>query len=177
MISWFPDYFLVLRWVEIKDELDYQSLHHHPVMSLDLGLAPVFRKAKLFQDCPEKICTFDIDNETFQLFPSCPSDARDDSPMHFKSLAVLKGCLCHSDTYYDDEFTVWVMKEYAVKTSWRKEMVIKKSVSHDLDWLMWESIHLVEGLKDGSILMIYFQDLLKYCPKRKTAEKIEIFLP
>ncbi|KAK9074100.1 hypothetical protein SSX86_006697 [Deinandra increscens subsp. villosa] len=289
----------VLRWVEIKNELDHQRLHHDPVMSLDLGLAPVLRESTLLQvgsvngliclwqsgsdisdncddtyicnpitreyiilprqihyrnahrtivygfgvglrtneykvirssqliqpnphetprleaevytlgtgqwrslgpvpywlngwhgpflngnvhwivldkDSIEKLCTFDIENETFQLFPSRPSDAKDESPMHFVSLAVMRGCLCQSDTYYDDEIVIWVMKEYGIKESWCKEVVIKKSVSPDLDWVMWEPLYLMEGLKDGSFLMVYYEDfLLKYCPERKTVEKVELF--
>ncbi|KAI3828105.1 hypothetical protein L1987_02202 [Smallanthus sonchifolius] len=288
----------VLRLVEIKDEVDHQRLHHDPVMSLDLNLAPVLQNAKLLQvgsvngliclwefgpkvdntyisnpitreyiilprqkyyregyaiivygfgvglqtkeykvvrtfqgdippnplqtsrpslleaevytlgtgqwrslghvpywlkgfdgpflngnahwsvvdkDAPEKLCTFDIDKETFQLFPSPPYEAID-GQMHFQSLAVLKGCLCQSDTCYDSQFTVWVMKEYGVKKSWHKELVIKQSISPDLDWMMWEPVYLVEGLKDGSILMVYYEDLLlKYCTQMKTIEKIEIF--
>ncbi|KAM0001057.1 putative F-box domain-containing protein [Helianthus debilis subsp. tardiflorus] len=125
---------------------------------------------------PEKLCTFDFDKETFQLFPSPPSEAIEDSSIHFQSLAVLNGCLSQSDTYYESQFTIWVMKEYGIKTSWHKEVVIKQSMSPDLDWLMWEPMYLVEGLNDGSILMVYYEDwLLKYCPQKKTVEKVGIF--
>ncbi|KAD6454127.1 hypothetical protein E3N88_08833 [Mikania micrantha] len=71
---------------------------------------------------------------------------------------------------------MWAMKEYGVKTSWHKEVVINQSISPDLVWLTWERVHLVEGLKDGSILMVYYEDkLLKYCPQRKTIEDVELF--
>ncbi|KVI02071.1 F-box protein At3g07870-like [Cynara cardunculus var. scolymus] len=126
-------------------------------------------------DASEKLCTFDLDKETFQLFPSPPIESIEESQIHFQSLAVLKGCLCQSDTY-DSEFTIWVMKEYGIKKSWHKEVVIKQAISPDLDWLMWEPMYLIEGLKDGRILMMYCEDkLLSYCPKSKTVENTEIF--
>ncbi|KAK1418149.1 hypothetical protein QVD17_27288 [Tagetes erecta] len=288
-----------LKWVEIKAEPDHQSLHHDPVMSLDLSLAPILQDVKLLQvgsvngliclweygkkcdntyicnpitreymilprqkyyrdqgyaiivycfgvglqtneykvirtfqgdippkpdqtsrpslleaevytlgtrqwrslghvpywlngfhgpflngnahwivfdeDSPEKLCTFDFDNETFQLFPSPPCEGIEDSAYCFQSLAVINGCLGQSYTY-ESEFSIWVMKEYGVKRSWHKEVVIKESISPDLDWVMWEPMYLVEGLKDGSILMVFYEDkLLKYCPKRKTIQDIGIF--
>ncbi|KAL7583670.1 hypothetical protein Lser_V15G45564 [Lactuca serriola] len=126
-------------------------------------------------DSPQKLCAFDFDKETFELFPSPPVEIVEESQIHFYSLGVLKGCLCQSDTF-DFQLTIWVMKEYGVKKSWRREVIIKQSVSRDLDWLMWEPVYLIEGLNDGTILMMYYQDkLLAYCPKRKTIEDKEIF--
>ncbi|CAI9303940.1 unnamed protein product [Lactuca saligna] len=95
--------------------------------------------------------------------------------IHHNSENEMTGCLCQSDTF-DSQFTIWVMKEYGVNKSWRREVIIKKSVSRDLDWLMWEPVYLIEGLNDGTILMVYYQDkLLAYCLKRKTIEDAEIF--
>ncbi|XP_076918370.1 F-box protein At3g07870-like [Bidens hawaiensis] len=127
------------------------------------------------KDAPEKICAFDFDKETFQLIPSPPETIRA-TGVHFQSLAVLNGCLGQSDTYDFNQFTIWVMKEYGIKESWRKEVVIQEGISPDLDRVMWEPVYLLESLKDGNILMIYYEDeLLKYCPEKKTVEKIEIF--
>ncbi|KAK9074103.1 hypothetical protein SSX86_006700 [Deinandra increscens subsp. villosa] len=303
----------VLRWVEIKYELDHQRLHHDPVMSLDLGLAPILRDAKLlqvgsvngliclwefgpnidntyicnpitreylslprqkyykdghasiaygfgvglqtkeykvirtFQECippkpceasekrvreaevytlgmgqwrslghvpywlsgqrgqflngnahwfvsdedsPEKLCSFNIEKETFQLFPSPSCDTIDDGEIAFQSLVVLKGCLCQADTSYDEEITIWVMKEYGVKKSWHKEVVIKKRgglmwesayLLEDLitpftEWRLWDPVYPIQGLNDGSILMVYYGHvILKYCSETKTIEKIEMF--
>lgn len=61
----------------------------------------------------EKLCTFDLDKETFQLFPS-PAEV--ESWDHFHCLAILKGCLCQSDSH-GFQFTIWVMKEYGSKKS------------------------------------------------------------
>ncbi|KAJ9536600.1 hypothetical protein OSB04_un000249 [Centaurea solstitialis] len=129
------------------------------------------------EDSPESLCSFDLDKETFQLFPSPPSEAIEESYMHFQSLAVLKGCLCKSDTY-DSQYTIWVMKEYGIKESWHKEVVVKLGIIPDLDWLIWEPMFLIEGLKDGSILMDYRRErLFVYCPQSKTIDRTEIFDP
>nr|XP_043630928.1 F-box/kelch-repeat protein At3g23880-like [Erigeron canadensis] len=126
-------------------------------------------------DSPEKICAFDFDNETFKLFPSPPVENIAESRIHFRSLGVLKGCLSQSDTF-DSQFTVWVMKEYRVKTSWHKQVVIKQSISPSLDWVMWEPMYLITGLKDGTILMVYYEDkLLEYCPQNQTVEDTKLF--
>nr|GEV52131.1 F-box associated domain, type 1 [Tanacetum cinerariifolium] len=101
----------VLKWLEIKGELDDTHLHHG-IMSLDLNLVPDFQDSIILlvrsvngqwrrlgyvpywiggstegtslngyahwvvrdHDTPEKICSFNFDKETFQLFPSPPSD-------------------------------------------------------------------------------------------------------
>ncbi|GJX98485.1 F-box associated domain containing protein [Tanacetum coccineum] len=76
----------------------------------------------LNEDSPEKLYAFDIDNETFQLFPSPPEEKLGD--IRFLSLGVVNGCLSQCSTSYF-EFTVWVMKEYGIKRSWHKEVVIK----------------------------------------------------
>lgn len=62
------------------------------------------------QDLPEKLCTFVIDNETFQLFPSPPFDAMKERKINFHSLGVLYGCLCQCDSRFTD-VTIWVMKQ------------------------------------------------------------------
>ncbi|GJU16938.1 F-box associated domain containing protein [Tanacetum coccineum] len=118
------------------------------------------------ENFPEKLCSFDIDKETFQLFPSPPFDAFDDTRIpEEESLAVLKGCLCQSHTFVTG-FTIWVMKEYGIKKSWHKEVVIKRSISRDLDW---PPLYIIGGLEDGTILMVYYIDeVLAYCPETKT---------
>ncbi|CAH1444716.1 unnamed protein product [Lactuca virosa] len=117
------------------------------------------------KDSPEKLFAFDLDNETFKLFPSPPVETIQGSH-HFLSLAVLKGCLCQSDTF-ESQFTLWVMREYGIKESWHREVMIKEGVSPALDWLMWEPVCLIERLNDGTILMVYYEDKLLACSFEK----------
>ncbi|CAH1444713.1 unnamed protein product [Lactuca virosa] len=288
----------ILKWVEVEDELDHHRLHHDPVMSLDLNLAPIFQESqihpvgsvdgllclwqlgkgkdntyicnpitreymilprqqyyierdstsvycfgvssltreykviRIFQklippdfistfqvilsqseaevytlgtgqwrslghvpywistcsgpylnghahwtlvgnDFPEKICAFDFDKETFELFPSPPYEAIEES--FGGTLGVLKGCLCRCDTY-DSNMTVWVMKEYGIKNSWHKELVIKYIIKPDFDMLGLEPNFLIEGFKDGTFLMANNEsNLIVYCPRRKTVVDREVF--
>ncbi|CAH1444710.1 unnamed protein product [Lactuca virosa] len=37
----------ILKWVEVEDELDHHHLHHDPVMSLDLTIAPIFHWSEI----------------------------------------------------------------------------------------------------------------------------------
>lgn len=68
------------------------------------------------------------------------------------------------------------MKEYGVKKSWHKEVVIKQSISPNPSWLMIEPMYLIEALKDGTILMLYYLDeVLAYCPRTNTFENTEFF--
>ncbi|CAH1444700.1 unnamed protein product [Lactuca virosa] len=126
------------------------------------------------EDSPEKLCAFDFDNETFELFPSPPSEARDKSWI-YKSVGVLKGCLCQCDTY-DSKFTVWVMKEYGIKKSWYKELVMQQSINPNHDLLTMETMYIIKGLKDGTILMASCRsNLHAYCPRRKIVIDTERF--
>ncbi|KAL4570171.1 hypothetical protein LXL04_025822 [Taraxacum kok-saghyz] len=98
----------------------------------------------------KKNYVFDFDNEIFKLFPSPPIEDIEDSQIN--SLAVLKGCLCQSNassrTY---NYTFWVMKEYGIKESWHKELVINERTVGNVSW---QPIHPIAHLRDGTILMI-----------------------
>ncbi|KAJ9552141.1 hypothetical protein OSB04_016186 [Centaurea solstitialis] len=96
----------------------------------------------------KKIAAFDLDKETFQLFPSPPSVK--ENRCHYQALAILRGCLCNLATC-SFQSTIWMMKEYGNKNSWHKEVVITREiVVGELRWL-----HLIEGLRDGRILMVF----------------------
>ncbi|XP_023741658.1 F-box protein At3g07870-like, partial [Lactuca sativa] len=124
-------------------------------------------------DFPEKICSFDFNKETFELFPSPPYEAIKES---FRgTLGVLKGCLCRCDTY-DSNMTVWLMKEYGIKNSWHKELVIKYIIKPDFDMLGLEPNFLIEGFNDGTFLMENNEsNLIVCCPRRKTVVYREVF--
>ncbi|XP_023741649.1 F-box protein At3g07870 isoform X1 [Lactuca sativa] len=115
------------------------------------------------RDSPEKIYAFDFDKETFDLFPSPPS-----SEAMRGSLGVINGCLCQCESF-NSKLTIWVMKEYGVKKSWHKEVVIERSISPGLPLWCVEPVYVIEGFKDGVILMGSFRGVLfVYCPQRKT---------
>ncbi|KAJ9551936.1 hypothetical protein OSB04_015981 [Centaurea solstitialis] len=132
------------------------------------------------QGFPESIFTFDLDKETFQLFPSPPTQA---GAMRecTESLAVFKGCLCKSySCTSDSQITIWVMKQYGIKESWHKELLIAHSICpgvDGVDWLLMRYIVYVFGvLRDGTILVVLGSKVLAYYPQSKTFERIEFSL-
>ncbi|KAJ9552155.1 hypothetical protein OSB04_016200 [Centaurea solstitialis] len=129
------------------------------------------------QHALEKLCRFDLDKETFQLFPSPPPEAIQGNEYHDQSLGVLKGCLCQLDAYVS-QFTIWVMREYGVKNSWHKEVVIKQGSSFDLRWpQIWPAMYLIGELKDGSILTVCNYKLWAFHPRSKKIEATKIHDP
>ncbi|XP_071730057.1 F-box protein At3g07870-like [Rutidosis leptorrhynchoides] len=125
-----------------------------------------------YEDTLEKICTFDIDNEKFQLFPSPPLDLEED--IHFeRMMGVVKGCLCYS--YYTFcEFTMWVMKVYGIKNSWQKEVLINQNICPNLRWSLNMHFVPIGSLKDGRFLMMYDQGkLFVYHPDTSTTQETE----
>ncbi|PWA46030.1 F-box associated domain, type 1 [Artemisia annua] len=126
---------------------------------------------------PERLCSFNIDNETFELFPSPPSEEIV-GDFCYRNLGILNGCLSLSDhpSLLELEFTIWVMKEYGFKKSWCKEVVIKRSMMPNVGRFL--PVYLIESLDDGSILMFVDESsLLLYCPRKKTIEKRDFFKP
>ncbi|KAJ9551644.1 hypothetical protein OSB04_015689 [Centaurea solstitialis] len=116
---------------------------------------------------PESILTFDLDKETFQIFPSPCSEPFAEL---FSNLGVFKGCLCKSYTK-DSQFTIWVMKQHAIKESWHKELVITQAIFVGLNR---GRIFVFGGLQDGTVLVVLDNKLVAYCPKSKTFDDLAI---
>ncbi|PWA90183.1 F-box associated domain, type 1 [Artemisia annua] len=119
----------------------------------------------LDRDSPEKLCSFDFDNDTFQLFPSPPSDELV-GDIRCQTSGILHGFLSLTDTSLY-KFNIWVMKDYGIKKSWHKEVVIMESI---IPWPTRERVYLLEALEDGTILMSFNDKLFVYCPRKKTIE-------
>nr|GEV06778.1 F-box associated domain, type 1 [Tanacetum cinerariifolium] len=125
------------------------------------------------EDCPEKICAFNFDNETFKLFPSPPFDAAKEHSINLRSMGVLNGCLSQCDSTYND-VTIWVMNEYGIKNSWYKMANVRQYMCPKL--LMFQPINLLHGLKDGGVLMVHYQEkLYAYYPGTNAIEDIRMF--
>lgn len=107
------------------------------------------------ENCPEKICAFNFDNETFKLFPSPPFDATKERWINLRSMGVLNGCLSQCDSSNND-VTIWVMKEYGIKKSWYKMVTVRQYMCPKL--LMFQPIAFLRGLKDGGVLMVHNQE-------------------
>ncbi|KAJ9536601.1 hypothetical protein OSB04_un000250 [Centaurea solstitialis] len=124
------------------------------------------------QDAPGSIFTFDLDKETFQLFPSPPTQPGA-MQENTGNLGVFKGCLCRLGTY-DFQLTIWVMKQYGIKESWHKELVIMQAICAGLDWVLKDTIYVFGGLQDGTILVVVGFKMLAYCLKNNTFEDLSL---
>nr|GEV59193.1 F-box associated domain, type 1 [Tanacetum cinerariifolium] len=125
------------------------------------------------ENCPEKICAFNFDNETFKLFPSPPFDAAKEHSINLRSMGVPNGCLSQCDSTYND-VTIWVMNEYGIKNSWHKMANVRQYMCPKL--LMFQPINLLHGLKDGGVLMVHYQEkLYAYYPGTNAIEDIRMF--
>lgn len=120
----------------------------------------------------ELVCAFDMETESFQLNASAESAPLGDHEYYVRSLGILRGCLCVCDNTSESEFVIWVMKDYGLKESWTKEVVIRENHARPLD----EMVHVLKVFMDGSILMLFRDDFMfTYHPGTKTVQELEIF--
>ncbi|XP_042033563.1 F-box protein CPR1-like [Salvia splendens] len=113
------------------------------------------------------ICGFDVETERFSIF-SFPTNG-----YGYGDLCVLRDCLCYCYTF-DDDFIIWLMKEYQVEESWTIEYKLGPIIC-DFDWnsMLVEPFKL---FKDGDILMLLDKGrLIYYSNKKGTFEFVDMF--
>lgn len=114
------------------------------------------------------VCTFDLEKELYQLTASAP---RAGGSVAYRSLEMLERCLCICDNR-DSKVVIWVMKNYGMKESWSKEIIIS---DHSAGWLCG-TVHALKVLKDETILMLFHNEFLfTYHPGSKTLQILGIF--
>ncbi|KAK3000275.1 hypothetical protein RJ639_022805 [Escallonia herrerae] len=112
------------------------------------------------------ICSFDIEKEKFNAM-SPPK--RNDRSNELVNLGVLEGCLSMStcQNAVESDFVIWVMQDYGVKESWRKEIVIKQVL------LYYEMVSPLRVLRDGGILMLWGDQMFySYSFETETWERL-----
>ncbi|XP_047961866.1 F-box protein CPR1-like [Salvia hispanica] len=113
------------------------------------------------------ICGFDVETERFSVF-SFPANG-----YGYGDLCVLRDHLCYCYTF-DDDFIIWMMKEYQVEESWTIEYKLGPIIC-DFDW----DFMLVEPFKvfkDGDILMLLDKGrFIYYSNKTGTFEFVDMF--
>ncbi|KAG8378373.1 hypothetical protein BUALT_Bualt08G0130800 [Buddleja alternifolia] len=119
---------------------------------------------------PYLISCFNLETELFHRL-STPTTLPE-TRTFLGGIVVLGDCLCICDNTSDDEIVIWVRKEYGVKKSWKKEIVITRIL--DLDGEFDEIYHPLKVCPDGDILMWGEDDHLSYYSnKTKTIKKFE----
>lgn len=122
---------------------------------------------------PELICCFDFGSEQFQVVPE-PSEfvPLEKHLLGYMRVGVLRGCLSICDFSKKDHVAIWVMKDYGVKESWSKDLVIE-NIYDRKEWDCYEPIMI---LKNGKILMLFNRNaLLLYDPMLECFEDVHIY--
>ncbi|KAM7490392.1 hypothetical protein LguiA_033313 [Lonicera macranthoides] len=88
-----------------------------------------------------------------------------------KEVSVINGNLSICDYSNHDQIVIWVMKEYGVKESWSKDIVITHRISN------FDSYELIMTNGNGKILMIFNKkSIIIYDPESKAFEsELQIF--
>ncbi|KAJ0801407.1 putative F-box domain-containing protein [Helianthus annuus] len=139
---------------------------------LNLNLKPwpnsgVFVNSHVYWLGDDQIYDFDLNTETFELFPSPPGDNRESEKM----LGVLKGRLSRV-SWCSLGLEVWVMKE----ESWSKEITLQEDICH-LSGYGFRPVCLFDGLKGASILMASLEgpyELIVHCLTTNTNLHLKI---
>ncbi|CAL5336322.1 unnamed protein product [Camellia sinensis] len=124
-------------------------------------------------DSPDFICCFDFDSEQFRVVPEPPEfGLHKEFPDHIR-LGVLRDCLSICDFFSPLRIDIWLMKDYGIKESWSKELVIESGIGKSGNWGSYEPIMM---LKSGEILMLVNKDVLMlYNPKLGSFKKLNIY--
>ncbi|XP_074328317.1 F-box protein CPR1-like [Apium graveolens] len=135
-------------YVEASNE--YKVVHFYEVCQQDgiYANGNLHWLACVQKDRPnDMVCTFDLEKESCRLTASAPQVG---GYVDYRTLGVLGGCLCICDNRTDSELVIWVMKDYGVKESWSKDIIIQ-----DVNLgLRCRTFYPLKVLKDGSILIM-----------------------
>lgn len=116
----------------------------------------------------DMVCTFDLEKELLQLTASAPQAG---GIVAYRSLGTLRGCLCLCDKT-DSKIGIWVMKNYGMKESWSKEIII----SDNSVGCLCGTVHALKVLNDETILMLFREAYLcTYHPGNKSFQILDIF--
>ncbi|GKA03031.1 F-box associated domain containing protein [Tanacetum coccineum] len=136
----------------------------------------IFFQGHVYWIVDDQLFSFDLDNETFKLFPFPPPP--DGEILYgLRYIGILKGCLsllCNSS----HEITVWVMKEHGIEKFWK----IKNCTLELNNLFELFPICLVDGLNGRSILMFKLlkeddeceSQLMAHCLETSTSEDTTI---
>ncbi|KAI8012346.1 F-box protein [Camellia lanceoleosa] len=153
----------------------------------NLGSVPYYLKNRSFNsfvngalhwlnftcDSPDFIRCFDFDSEEFWVVLEPPEfGLRKEFSDHIR-VGVLRGSLSIYDFSSPLRMDIWLMKDYGIKESWSKELVIENGIGRRGNLDCYEPIMI---LKSGEILMLVNKDALKmYNPKLGKFKKLNTY--
>ncbi|KAI8010811.1 F-box protein [Camellia lanceoleosa] len=153
----------------------------------NLGSVPYYLKNRSFNsfvngalhwlnftcDSPDFIRCFDFDSEEFWVVLEPPEfGLRKEFSDHIR-VGVLRGSLSIYDFSSPLRMDIWLMKDYGIKESWSKELVIENGIGRRGNLDCYEPIMI---LKSGEILMLVNKDALKmYNPRLGKFKKLNTY--
>ncbi|KAI8010814.1 F-box/kelch-repeat protein [Camellia lanceoleosa] len=80
------------------------------------------------RDSPDFICCFDFGSEQFRVVPEPPEFGLHKEFHDHIRVGVLQDCLSICDFSSPLRIDIWLMKDYGIKESWSKELVIENGI-------------------------------------------------
>ncbi|THG08441.1 F-box protein At3g07870-like [Camellia sinensis] len=124
-------------------------------------------------DSPDFICCFDFGSEQFRVVPEPPEFGLHKEFHNHIRMGVLQDCLSICDFSSPHRIDIWLMKDYGIKESWSKELVIENGIGKRGHLCSYEPIII---LKSGKVLMLVNKDaLMLYNPKSGRFKMLNIY--
>ncbi|KAI8010810.1 Transmembrane 9 superfamily member 11 [Camellia lanceoleosa] len=116
---------------------------------------------------------FFIVSEQFRVVREPPEFGLHEEFLDHIRVGVLRDCLSVCDFFSPVRIDIWLMKDYGIKESWSKELVIESGIGMSGNWGSYEPIMM---LKSGEFLMLVNKDvLMSYNPKLGSFKKLNIY--
>ncbi|KAL9141165.1 hypothetical protein ABFS82_14G085500 [Erythranthe guttata] len=125
----------------------------------------------------ELISSFDLEREKFDFVPPPPHfNAAYMRKVSWINIGVLRGNLCICYIYEDAMFEAWVMREYGVKETWRKEFGIDMKFYCKLQV---EDLHRpIKFVSNGDLWFVSSSDsLVSFSPEKRTFRELRSMGP
>lgn len=157
------------RWRTLQPQDHYNNVGHYMTSGFffdgRLHWINVCGRCELF--------VFELDKETFNLFPSPPPVYEHQAEkINHSTLGVLKGCLSQYCWYPSFQFSVWVMREYGIKDSWYKAFTLKDT---NIAPQLSDPLCLIDGPKGGLLIVRDYEDsLAAYCLQTNKLKRVNL---
>ncbi|KAK9285175.1 hypothetical protein L1049_024361 [Liquidambar formosana] len=123
---------------------------------------------------PDYMRSFHFGSEQFRAIPApAQFGSREEAFVNYIHVGVLEGCLYVCDCSHSEHIDLWIMKNYGVKESWTKDLVIANLIFERSPLDFYEPIMI---LRNGGILMLFNEDsLVLYSFKTEQFRFLSIF--
>ncbi|THG08426.1 hypothetical protein TEA_006531 [Camellia sinensis var. sinensis] len=108
-------------------------------------------------DSPDVICCFDFGSEQFRVVPEPPEFGLHKEFHDHIRVGVLEDCLSICDFSSPLRIDIWLMKDYGIKESWTKELVIENEIVAGDHSRLHVDVPLLKLRCDTGLPCVWFQ--------------------